>query len=150
VGSAIGMIPFSSPRRENRFTFPADSRLDRLTRRGEEMRICLTQDWTEYSRFLPDGWRALGVVDAGEGDCGALVLTSDDTYRQLNGTLIRTLDQAEVQSLLRCAAAPDSPRLALVRSATALSAWAEDVRSSGVSASARDCATLSCCAAGRS
>lgn len=114
------------------------------------MRICLTQDWTEYSRFLPDGWRALGVVDAGGGDCGALVLTPDDTYLQLNGTLIRTLDQGEVLSLLSCAASAGSPRRGVAWSAAAVSGWADDVRSSGVSASGRDRATLSCCAAGGS
>lgn len=113
------------------------------------MRIWLTQDWTEYSRFVPDGWRALGVVDAGEGDCGALVLTPDDTYLQLNGTLIRTLDQGEVLSLLNCAASANFPRRGLARSATAVSGWADDVRSSGVPTSARDRATLSCCAGGR-
>lgn len=114
------------------------------------MRICLTQDWTEYSRFLPDGWRALGVVDAGEGDCGALVLTPDKTYRQLNGTLIRTLDQGEVLSLLSHAVPAKSARRGWAWLATAVGGRADDVRSAGVSASARDRATLNYCVAGRS
>lgn len=64
------------------------------------MRILLSQDWSEYARFVPDGWRALGVVDAGNGDLGALVQRPDDTYLQLNGALIRTLDQRQVHSLV--------------------------------------------------
>jgi hypothetical protein len=64
------------------------------------MRILLSQDWSEYARFVPDGWRALGVVDAGNGDLGALVQRPDATYLQLNGALIRTLDQRQVHSLV--------------------------------------------------
>lgn len=64
------------------------------------MWICLTKDWSEYSRFLPDGWRALGVVDAGNGDLGALVQRPDNTYLQLNGALIRSLDQGQIRSLV--------------------------------------------------
>jgi len=64
------------------------------------MRISLSQDWSEYSRLVPDGWRAVGVVDAGNGDLGALVQRPDDIYLQLNGALIRTLDQRQVRSLV--------------------------------------------------
>ena len=85
------------------------------------MRICLTRDWTEYSRFVPDGWRALGVVDAGEGDCGALVLAPNDTYLQLNGTLIRTLDQGEVLSLLTHVALTSPVQLGVAWSAPGVS-----------------------------
>jgi hypothetical protein len=75
---------------------------------NSRMKIELGGDWMVYAKALPQGWRALGVVDAGkdgEADQGALVVDPRQTYFQLNGMLIRSLDQASVNRMMRRMAA---------------------------------------------
>lgn len=70
---------------------------------NNRMKIELGGDWKLYVKALPQGWRALGVVDAGEdgeADEGALVVDPRQTYFQLNGMLIRSLDQASVSRMM--------------------------------------------------
>jgi hypothetical protein len=70
---------------------------------NNRMKIELGGDWGLYVKALPQGWRALGVVDLGEDgevDPGALVVDARQTYFQLNGMLIRSLDQASVSRMM--------------------------------------------------
>lgn len=67
------------------------------------MKIELGGDWAPYAGALPRGWRAVGVVDSGEdgeADQGALVVDPRQVYFQLNGMLLRSLDQALVSSMV--------------------------------------------------
>lgn len=72
------------------------------------MKIDLDDECADHARFLPADWALLGAVETDDGERGALVRTRANVYVQVNGMLVRALDQAQVRELLAqaCAAPP--------------------------------------------
>ena len=60
------------------------------------MRVSLNSDWRRYASELA-GFTMLGVVHGDNGEVGALAQTAFGVYVQVNGALIRDLDQEMVR-----------------------------------------------------
>jgi hypothetical protein len=66
------------------------------------MDIRLGPDWSTHATAL-SGLQMLGVITLDSGDAGALARTAAGVYVQVNGALVRDLDQPKVEEALAIA-----------------------------------------------
>jgi hypothetical protein len=76
------------------------------------MRVYLNTDWSRYASKLA-GFTMLGVICHDNGDAGALALTPLGKYIQVNGALIRELNQDAVKVELGIARREEPPTVEL-------------------------------------
>ena len=63
--------------------------------------VTIGDGWRLYTRTIPAGSRALGIVSRDGAEQGALILTAVGIYAQCNAGVLRSLPQAKVAAGLK-------------------------------------------------